>query len=248
MKRTGEANWTFERAMEAGDVGINASIVLDASGRPAIACQENSVAVNSQGLAFVIRRDGGWESTSLDSVGVTGFNASMVIDPRGNFHIAYHNYNDLYYARFNGFTWSVNKLTEDATLQDVSSIALDTGGNPCIAFWDNGNLKYMDVSSNHFQGNIVNHYPVTEQEQASADNQEQASSGGGGGCFIATAAFSSYSALVVVRLTSVRDASVMSSRSGASVVGLYYRCSPVIACGMKSGSIKALVRRWLGQK
>ncbi|MDZ7815343.1 MAG: hypothetical protein U5N86_04840 [Planctomycetota bacterium] len=135
--------WVFETVPYDGDLGRNTSIVVDSSGRPAIACQENSVNVNEQGLVFAIRRDNGWQTYPLDEQGVTGFHPEMAIDESGNFHISYHDYADLYYARFNGVTWSVNKITDGAALGEDTALALDENGYPAIIFWDGGDLNTL---------------------------------------------------------------------------------------------------------
>ncbi len=238
--------WTFERAATDGDVGINTSIALDPGGRPYIAFQENTVQTNDQGLAFAVRRDTGWEITELDTVGVTGFDASMAIDPAGNLHISYHNYSDLFYARFTGVTWEINRLTSGAEVTDGTALTLDDQGRPAVTYWSKGDLLYMDVTDGHFSGGIVNHYPASETPtQPSPGTETESGGGGGGGCFIATAAFGSYSADAVLTLTAARDRFVRASSQGAALVALYYACSPEVAGVLRSPALGSMLRALL---
>ena len=241
FKANGSQAWEVSNVPYNGDLGMNASIVVDPSGRPAIACQENTVETNSQGLVFAVLRDSGWQITDLDSVDVTGFYPSLRIDSSGNYHIAYHNFTNLFYARFNGITWSVNQLTDGADIGNDTGLALDNSSNPAIVYWDAGDLKYSNATSGAFTGNIVNHYLYSGDEEPQAQPDVDVSTGGGGGCFIATAAFSAYSSSIVQTLTSFRDSSLNASLQGSQLVKLYYSCSPIIATEMTS-SVKAIVR------
>jgi hypothetical protein len=216
--------------------------VVDSTGRPSIACQENTITMNEQGLIYSIRRNDGWQVVNLDDAGVTGFAPAMAIDGRGNFHIAYHDFQNLFYAMFNGITWSVNQLTSDGGVDGLVGISLDRNGNPGVTFWQHGDLKYMDVTSGTFAGEIVNHYPAGTGDDGGVD--EPTTGGGGGGCFIATAAFGTLSADSVSALAAVRDSAFASSDCGSSLVSVYYACSPSVAAELGT-SLKALVRSML---
>ncbi|MFA4985941.1 MAG: CFI-box-CTERM domain-containing protein [Candidatus Brocadiia bacterium] len=239
FRPTGDANWTVERAATDGDIGVNASIVLDPSGRPAISAQENSVTTGGQGLVFCIRRDTGWQTISLDAVGVTGFNSSMAVDQLGNYHIAYNNFGGLVYARFNGLIWSVNNVF-NGEVTDGTSLSLDANGNPGVLFWDNGDLKYVDVTSGKFTGAIVNYFPASQ-------GGGNVNPSGGGGCFIATAAFGSYSADCVICLTDARDRWVSAYETGRSLVESYYLISPNLIPAAGKPSVSAVLRAWMSR-
>ena len=68
-------------------------------------------------------------------------------------------------------------------------------------------------------------------------------SGGGGGCFIATAAYGSYSAPCVRILREMRDRFLLKNRIGTSLVSLYYKYSPPLADFItEHDNIKTVVR------
>lgn len=69
------------------------------------------------------------------------------------------------------------------------------------------------------------------------------SDGGGGGCFIATAAYGSYTAPYVKILREMRDRFLLKSRIGKRFVNLYYKYSPPLADIIsKHDSLKVVVR------
>ncbi len=197
----------------------------------------------SSDLVYGIRRDTGWQVINLDDEGVTGFGPSMAIDPAGNLHIAYHDFTNLFYAMFNGLTWSVNQLTTSGGLEGSVAMALDFAGRPAVAFWQHSSLKYSDATSGSFTGSIVNHYPYVPEVGGDDDEVPVTTGGGGGGCFIATAAFGRLAHDSVSSLTAVRDSAIGSARTGSSLVCLYYTCSPVVARGMAPA--EAAIIRWL---
>lgn len=70
----------------------------------------------------------------------------------------------------------------------------------------------------------------------------------GGGCFIATAAFGSYTANAVVDLCNFRDREMSFTQSGESLVGLYYAVSPELAATLRrSKAIRGLMSDFLGE-
>ncbi|KKK63602.1 hypothetical protein LCGC14_2992620, partial [marine sediment metagenome] len=70
-----------------------------------------------------------------------------------------------------------------------------------------------------------------------------ASSGGGGGCFIATAAYGSYSESHVMVLRNFRDEVLFKSAAGTALVNMYYAYSPPVADYIAShGALRAATR------
>ena len=64
----------------------------------------------------------------------------------------------------------------------------------------------------------------------------------GGGCFVATAAFGSYSSNTVLRLCEVRDTVLGGTASGTALTDLYYGVSPRVAAALReSASLRKLV-------
>ncbi|MFA4985940.1 MAG: CFI-box-CTERM domain-containing protein [Candidatus Brocadiia bacterium] len=228
--------WDINRiSPEGGDYGMNSSLALDPAGRALISYQENTVSRNRQGLIFARELAVGWQVYTLDTQGITGFDAVMKIDTNGYPHVAYNDFGSLYYARFNGESWAITKIvTGDVGFGNA--IALDPDNNPAIAYWDGGSLKYVDAKTNHYSGELVNRY--TEVPHLPGSDV----SGGGGGCFIATAAFGSLTANSVAGLCAARDSAVCASTSGSGLVGLYYAISPKVASAMANHSVRAIVR------
>ena len=116
-----------------------------------------------------------------------------------------------------------------------------------MTYWNKGDLLYMDVTDGHFSGGIVNHYPASEAptEPSTGTETGGGGGGGGGGCFIATAAFGSYSADAVLALTAARDRFVRASSQGAALVALYYACSPEVAGVLRSPALGSMLRTLL---
>lgn len=94
-----------------------------------------------------------WETGTVDSVGWTGYAVSMVRDPGGRQHAAYHsarNFSLRYASREPGGEWEVgDKAVDEKHPGDPGSqatgyypsIATDASGRPFIAFTTNGNAS-----------------------------------------------------------------------------------------------------------
>ncbi len=94
---------------------------------------------------------GTWNLKTVDSTGGLGSFTSLALDASGNPRISYYDEanGDLKYAWSDdgGATWpSVNIKTVDSAgiVGQMTSLALDASGNPCISYfdWTNNHLKY----------------------------------------------------------------------------------------------------------
>ena len=79
----------------------------------------------------------------------------------------------------------------------------------------------------------------------STDGNEDDGDGDGGGCFIATAAYGSNMEPHVMVLRQFRDRTLLKSRLGSAIVGLYYRYSPPAADFISKHSIPRIITQWV---
>jgi len=131
--------WSTEVVDTEGEVGSNTAIALDpVTGLPRIAYRDDG----NRSLKFAWLEDNRWFSMTIDSSDDTGYTPSMVIDGRGNAHLAYQLFNGttsaLIYAVQSGKKF-YPKTVAAGTGPDtgfVPSLALDDGGHPYIAYND----------------------------------------------------------------------------------------------------------------
>ena len=152
--RFGERNsgsWTFT-TVDANpfSAGLFSSQKLDGQGNPRIAYH------NEGGAGFVLRyaeRNAGvWTIETPDAVGATGYQTSLALDQDANPRISYYSLTAgaLKFAAKNAGVWSTEIVdmtgppNTNAFPDRLTSIALDSQGNPHIAYYDNlhGKLRY----------------------------------------------------------------------------------------------------------
>jgi hypothetical protein len=80
--------WIREVVDSEGDVGWDASLALDTSGRPHISYYDRDVAI----LRYARQEEGGWSLHIPDRRFVTGWFSSVVIDASGQPHFAYYSW------------------------------------------------------------------------------------------------------------------------------------------------------------
>jgi hypothetical protein len=137
-----------------GNAGQYSSLALDAEGDPHIAYDDGHEFTN---LKYAVRKGGIWETGIIDRgingvlAGNTGFDPWLKLSPAGNPAVSYRDgsyFGSLMYAEMEGDSWKITKVDkgwdwDNETLQDTfgdtgwfSSLALDSGGNPVIAYYD----------------------------------------------------------------------------------------------------------------
>jgi len=135
--------WTKE-VIDATRTNHMTSIAIDASGNPRISYYLEETPEGHYALLLKYAYFDGktWYVQTLDHHITRGKFNSIAVDPSGNPHIAYSDQGvgDLRYDHFDGSTWE--SKVPDSRRKDNNyvgignSIALDTAGNPVIAYLD----------------------------------------------------------------------------------------------------------------
>jgi hypothetical protein len=130
VEKTGESWGKPEVVHYESDQGRYSSLVLDAEGTPHISYYYNGPDV----LMYAIRRDDGWQRTTVDANGQVGFNTSIALDPQGKPHIVYQNggtKNCVMYASYisDGY-WTIEEVKESKVTSVLMPCDRDDAGFP----------------------------------------------------------------------------------------------------------------------
>lgn len=135
----GSATWQTEDVDKSGNVGIDPAIALNSSGIPSICYYDQT----NRDLKYAVKNS--WETETVDSDGDVGEECGIAIDNSGNPHISSNHgssTNILVYATKSSGTWSVQNFEQPMDYHVAStSIGLDVGGNPHIAYNIQENLN-----------------------------------------------------------------------------------------------------------
>ncbi len=141
------------------------SIAVDAQGTPHITYYDQA----NKDLAMASRDASGWSITAVDMEGDTGLFSFLVIDESGRFHISYlqqtgQSSGVVKYAT-RGASELAWQLSEVATLEDlrfgftgarnITSLAVDSRGNPWIAYSDESRLSLAIWDGSEWQSQTV---------------------------------------------------------------------------------------------
>jgi hypothetical protein len=136
------ATWSLEVAdgnnPYAGykDRGLYSSIELDSAGNPHISYAHFDGGTNS--LKYASRTGFVWTNETVPFASGTApatMDTSLALDTSNRPHIASLNTSGVWYAYFNGASWSM-VLVDNPGNVDYVSIALDSAGNPGISYYD----------------------------------------------------------------------------------------------------------------
>jgi hypothetical protein len=135
--------WT-KQVIDATRTNHMTSIGIDASGHPRISYYQEETPEGHYALLLKYAYFDGktWYVKTLDHHITRGKFSSIAVDQSGNPHIAYSDQGigDLRYTYFDGLAWDNgvpdSHRTENSYVGIGNSIALDSSGNPMIAYFD----------------------------------------------------------------------------------------------------------------
>jgi hypothetical protein len=142
------SSWSTQTVDSPGSVGLNTSLALQpGTSNPRISYYDKT----NKRLRFASWNGTAWVYKTVDSTGDVGLYSSLALDSGGNPRISYYDNTNkrLKYAWSidGGVTWPPAQIKIVDNAGDVgmhNSLALESGGNPRISYYDNTNkdLKY----------------------------------------------------------------------------------------------------------
>lgn len=132
------AQWTTQNIDTSGAVGEYNSIALDSQSHPHISYFDNTNA----DLKYASWTAGAWNIETVDSGGNVGKFTSLALDNSDNPRISYcasdshvSDCTTIKYAAWDGSAWNIQTVDDNNALGgNQTSLALDTSGNPYIAY------------------------------------------------------------------------------------------------------------------
>jgi|WetSurMetagenome_2_1015567.scaffolds.fasta_scaffold56066_1 hypothetical protein len=155
------SSWNTQTIDSTGDFSFaSCSIALDSNDIPHVAYYDYS----TRDLKYATLVGSTWTIQVVESEGDVGSFCSIAVDKGGNVHISYHNSSSLSgslkYARMSNSGWStqtVDAETSGKNYGQFSSIALDSSGNPCIAYFESisKDLRYAKLVGSNWATETV---------------------------------------------------------------------------------------------
>lgn len=158
--------WWSSTLDAPGSVGYYTSLALDAQDHPRIA-----YTTLSGTLKYAGQSGDAWLAEVVDPTTVVGSITSIGVDPLGDTHIAYFDYNnsDLKYATKSGASWAIETVDAAGNVGSFPSLTFDRQGSPHISYFDSNSfsLKYARKISGTWQfetvdigGNVGSHSSI----------------------------------------------------------------------------------------
>ncbi len=136
-------NWTTEIVQDSG-VGHYNSLAVDSSGNPYIAYKDYRDYLAESKLMLAVYSSSSWKFVTVDNN--VGSYMSLALDG-GTPTIAYvaihGTARNINYARWNGWTWDIQKVLNGNSRVGVS-LALDSSGSPHVSYSENYLLQYSN--------------------------------------------------------------------------------------------------------
>ncbi len=153
------SNWNTQIVVENGHIYYSA-LAFDLNNKPHIAYSTpDSNATSSQTphhfMNYATWNTTHWSTTRVDS----GVRGSIVVDSKGNPHIAYADNNGLLkYASWTGSNWEIQVVDSDFLRPQNSNgevtasqfLTLDATDNPCIVYGDGSTVKVATASPSNW--------------------------------------------------------------------------------------------------
>lgn len=151
---TTASNWTVITLDSTGNVGQYPSLKIDSSGNPRISYYDaTNGSLKYTSCTTACTSAANWTTITVDTVGDTGQYTSLALTSAGGVRISYYDatLNVLKYAACDTtcttvlLNWSVATIdTPGFDVGRFSSLALDSSGNPKVAYYDftNKDLRY----------------------------------------------------------------------------------------------------------
>jgi hypothetical protein len=128
--------WRVSTLVDSQETGRYASLALDAAGFPHISFRDPSYG----GLMYAFADGAGWHVGPISDDEWVGDRASLSFDDEGHPHVGYVGYAgtvELRHAYHDATGWHTEIIEEEPRYHDLHpSLALDSGGSPCIACLD----------------------------------------------------------------------------------------------------------------
>jgi hypothetical protein len=132
--------WRIEDVDEEYWVGHDTSLALDKYNRPHISYWD----LTNRYLKYAKWTGSFWDVEYVNWTGISA-RTSIALDENGHAHISFaakYPHTVLRYAEWTGVDWSIETVDPTEGFGGESSVALDSSGNPHIAYVGNSSLKY----------------------------------------------------------------------------------------------------------
>jgi hypothetical protein len=146
--------WTYDIVPLPEIWGVYTSLELDGSDNPRVSCSRADI-WQTTAVMYTEKNAGVWSTdTIFTAFPDAGYRSSLVLDASGNPHISFTVVDfgtfekTLYYATRSGGVWSNQVVDGSLDADRWNSLALDSAGNPHIAYVDGstGSLQYASLS------------------------------------------------------------------------------------------------------